>query len=154
MGELKSRTVAREEIHRTLEGILDLERLTSRDYFGRGDAAGFAGFAAIAGEDSAAAANFGDGIALRLLVRSGCSFAPGRGGWACLLQKQLDEMTDVREMIARGIADDPPAVASDPGVIRRGFNAELDELHDITSRGGRLSRRWKSGSGSGPGLRR
>src|SRR6202040_3192785 len=37
--------------------------------------------------------------------------------------------------IARGIADDPPAVASDPGVIRRGFNAELDELHDITRQG-------------------
>src|SRR5277367_3358788 len=30
VGELKSRTVEREEIHRTLEGILDLERLTSR----------------------------------------------------------------------------------------------------------------------------
>ncbi len=44
-------------------------------------------------------------------------------------------MADVREMIARGIADDPPAVASDPGVIRRGFNAELDELHDITQAG-------------------
>ncbi len=38
-------------------------------------------------------------------------------------------------MIARGIADDPPAVASDPGVIRRGFDAELDELHDITKQG-------------------
>src|ERR1700723_3496564 len=30
VGELKSRTVEREEIHRTLEGVLDLERLTSR----------------------------------------------------------------------------------------------------------------------------
>ncbi len=30
VAELKSRTVEREEIHRTLEGILDLERLTSR----------------------------------------------------------------------------------------------------------------------------
>ena len=38
-------------------------------------------------------------------------------------------------MIARGIADDPPALPSDPGVIRRGFNAELDELHDITKQG-------------------
>ena len=51
------------------------------------------------------------------------------------LREQLDEMADVRDMIARGIADDPPAVASDPGVIRRGFNAELDELHDITRQG-------------------
>jgi len=60
--------------------------------------------------------------------------APGRGRLTAL-REQLDEMADVREMIARGIADDPPAVASDPGVIRRGFNAELDELHDITKQG-------------------
>ncbi len=44
-------------------------------------------------------------------------------------------MTDVREIIARGIADDPPAVASEPGVIRRGFNGELDELREILTHG-------------------
>jgi len=47
----------------------------------------------------------------------------------------LDELADVRGKIASGIADDPPATASDSGVIRRGFNAELDELRDITTRG-------------------
>src|SRR5260370_28503164 len=41
-------------------------------------------------------------------------------------------MADVRETVARGIADDPPALPSDPGVIRRGYDAELDELRDIT----------------------
>ena len=51
------------------------------------------------------------------------------------LREQLDEMADVRDMIARGIADDPPAMANDPGVIRRGFDAELDELRDITKQG-------------------
>ena len=41
-------------------------------------------------------------------------------------------MPEVRDRIAAGISDDPPALPSDPGVIRRGFNAELDELRDIT----------------------
>jgi DNA mismatch repair protein MutS len=57
------------------------------------------------------------------------------GGRLAALREQLDEMADVREMVAHGIADDPPAMASDAGVIRRGFNAELDELHDITKQG-------------------
>ena len=44
-------------------------------------------------------------------------------------------MADVRDAVARGIADDPPALPGDPGVIRRGYDAELDELHDITKKG-------------------
>ena len=52
-----------------------------------------------------------------------------------MLREQLDEMADVRDTIARGIADDPPAMPGDPGVIRRGYDAELDELHDITKKG-------------------
>jgi DNA mismatch repair protein MutS len=126
VGELKSRTVEREEIHRTLEGILDQERLTSRITLG--------------------VATPRDLLALRQSLEKiptlrglleplvAATAAPGRGRLAAL-REQLDEMADVREMIARGIADDPPAVASDPGVIRRGFNAELDELHDITKQG-------------------
>ena len=44
-------------------------------------------------------------------------------------------VADVRDLIARGIADDPPALANEAGVIRRGFHAELDELRDITKQG-------------------
>ena len=51
------------------------------------------------------------------------------------LRDELDEMADVRGIIGRGIADDPPAVASEPGIIRRGFDGELDELRDILTDG-------------------
>ena len=34
--------------------------------------------------------------------------------------------------IARAIADEPPALATDPGIIRAGFDAELDELRDLS----------------------
>ena len=61
VAELRAQTVAREEIHRTLEGILDLERLTSRVTLGSGYAARFAGAARVAGADSGAAAIAGDG---------------------------------------------------------------------------------------------
>jgi DNA mismatch repair protein MutS len=125
VGELKSRTVEREEIHRTLEGILDLERLTSRITLG-----------VATPRDLLALRQSLEKIPpLRGLLEPLVTAAAAPGRRLGLLREQLDEMTDVREMIARGIADDPPAVASDPGVIRRGFNAELDELHDITRQG-------------------
>jgi DNA mismatch repair protein MutS len=128
VGELKSRTVDREEIHRTLEGILDLERLTSRITLGVATPRDL-----LALRQSLEKIPVLRGL-LEPLVAAAAAAAPGRGRLAAL-REQLDEMADVREMIARGIADDPPAVASDPGVIRRGFNAELDELHDITRQG-------------------
>src|SRR3984957_5181263 len=124
VAELRSRTMVREEIRKTLEGILDLERLTSRVTLG--------------------VASPRDLLALRqslekipvlrkLLAQSSDAAAPG--GRLSSLCERLDEMRDVCETIARGIADDPPAVANDPGVIRAGYNAELDELQAITKQG-------------------
>jgi DNA mismatch repair protein MutS len=125
VGELKSRTVEREEIHRTLEGILDLERLTSRITLG-----------VATPRDLLALRQSLEMIpALRGLLEPLVAAAAAPGGRLAALREQLDEMADVRDMVARGIADDPPALSSDPGVIRRGFNAELDELHDITKQG-------------------
>src|SRR5262249_52945615 len=51
------------------------------------------------------------------------------------LREQLDELDDVRDTIARAISDEPPAVLNEPGVIRAGFHAELDELREITRHG-------------------
>src|SRR5580704_12355854 len=124
VAELRSQTMVREEIRKTLEEILDLERLTSRVTLG--------------------VASPRDLLALRqslekipvlrkLLAQSSDAAAPG--GRLSSLCERLDEMRDVCETIARGIADDPPAVANDPGVIRAGYNAELDELQAITKQG-------------------
>ncbi len=40
----------------------------------------------------------------------------------------------MRERLARAVADDPPNLASDPGVIRAGYDAELDELRELSQR--------------------
>ena len=141
VAELRSQTVAREEIHRTLEGILDLERLTSRVTLG---AATPRDLLALRGsleripalrqllETLISAADAGRAAAAE---SSSLSAGAAGGSRLGLLREQLDEMADVRGTIARGIADDPPAMAGDPGVIRRGYDAELDELHDITKKG-------------------
>jgi DNA mismatch repair protein MutS len=129
VAELKSRTVAREEIHNELANIFDLERLTSRVTLG-----------VTTPRDLLALGRSLEKIpALRALIVSAETGRAERPGVPSRrlseLRESLDELADVRDTIARGIADDPPAVSSDPGVIRRGFDAELDELRDITKQG-------------------
>ena len=135
VAELKSQTVAREEIRRTLEGILDLERLTSRVTLG---VATPRDLLALRGslERIPALRRLLAGAMLSAISNPSVAAVTARGNSRLSsLHEELDEMADVRDTIARGIADDPPAVASDPGVIRRGYDAELDELHDITRKG-------------------
>ncbi|HEY0378741.1 MAG TPA: DNA mismatch repair protein MutS [Pyrinomonadaceae bacterium] len=49
-----------------------------------------------------------------------------------ILTDNLDELAELRELIARSIADDPPARLSDGGAIHDGYSAELDELRGIS----------------------
>jgi DNA mismatch repair protein MutS len=49
---------------------------------------------------------------------------------------ELDDLTDVRDLIERTLIDEPPAVARDGGFTRDGVDAELDEMRTV-SRSGR-----------------
>ena len=48
------------------------------------------------------------------------------------LHYEIDELGDVRELLERAIGDEPPATVNDPGMIRKGYHAELDELRDLS----------------------
>jgi len=54
------------------------------------------------------------------------------------LVAEIDDLTDIRESLDRAVVDEPPAVARDGGVIRDGFDPELDALRTI-SRGGKAA---------------
>jgi DNA mismatch repair protein MutS len=116
VAEFKAQTMLREEIRQNLGGIQDLERLAGRATLG------------LAGPR--------DLVALRqsiaripLLRRYLANCAAAR---LAALHAEMDELADVQKQLERAIADDPPALASDPGVIRRGFDAELDGLRDLS----------------------
>ena len=49
-----------------------------------------------------------------------------------VLNESMDELADVRALIASAIEDDPPAKVVDGGVIRNGYSAELDELRSLS----------------------
>ena len=51
------------------------------------------------------------------------------------IRGQLDTLDDAVSLIEAAIAEDPPASASDPGIIRAGYSRELDELRSIRHSG-------------------
>ncbi len=51
------------------------------------------------------------------------------------LERRLELCPDVRELLDKALTDDPPYIAKDGGVIKAGYNAELDELRTLTSEG-------------------
>jgi DNA mismatch repair protein MutS len=119
VGHFVQQTVVRGEIRKELRGIQDLERLTSRITLGQ--------------------AGPRELVALRkslsqLPVLRNFVTPPPAGGSALLrhLHGEIDELNDVRETLERSIADEPPALATDPGMIRLGFHAELDELRNLS----------------------
>ncbi len=50
-----------------------------------------------------------------------------------VLSENIFELPDIRELIERAISDEPPVNANDGGVIRDGYNAELDELRAVST---------------------
>jgi DNA mismatch repair protein MutS len=114
--ELKNHTVLREEIRHDLAGVQDLERLAGRVTLG--------------------AASPRDLLGLRQsltripLLRKYLTNCPSAR--LSTLHAEMDELADVSERIESALADDPPALASDPGVIRSGYNEELDELRELS----------------------
>ncbi len=50
-----------------------------------------------------------------------------------VLSENIFELPEIRDLIDRAISDEPPVNASDGGVIRDGYNAELDDLRSIST---------------------
>jgi DNA mismatch repair protein MutS len=116
---LLQQTVVRGEIRKELRGILDLERLTSRITLGLA-----APRELLALRKSLA----------QLPILKNFVMPPPAGGSDLLrrLHEEIDELADVRELLEGALADEPPALATDPGIIRGGFHAELDELRNLS----------------------
>jgi DNA mismatch repair protein MutS len=53
-------------------------------------------------------------------------------------QPWIDPCDDLRDLLSRALADEPPARASDGGVVRDGFDEALDEARNLMRSGQRL----------------
>ncbi len=50
-----------------------------------------------------------------------------------VLSENIFELPEIRELIEKAISDEAPLNISDGGVIRQGFNSELDQLREVSS---------------------
>ena len=108
--------VAREELRRALDGVLDLERLLSRVTLETANPRDVLALAASLAKIPAVKTSLGRLNAERVNV----------------LQSMLDELGDVRERIEKTIVPEPPLSFADGGVICAGVDRDLDELRDLS----------------------
>jgi DNA mismatch repair protein MutS len=119
VGELKQRTLVREEMRELLRDVYDIERLVTRVSRGRANARDLLALKqtldvvprikeAVSGADSARLAELCD---------------------------SLDTMEKVRGLIGRAVREDPPIEVTEGGVIKEGFDDELDELRRVENEG-------------------
>ena len=128
-----------EDLRKLLDGLYDVERLVGRIGFGN--------------------ANARDLIALKCALvrlpqikarlRPPSSSQPSsppeagkgvEGGLLCTLEQNLDELQDVFALIDAALVDDPPIFVREGGLVKRGYDAALDELRDQAAHG----KRWLS----------
>ncbi len=109
----------RDELAEILSGIHDMERLITRISYGTANAR-----------------------ELRSLGETIRNLTPLKGLLADVdtvllkrIENEIDPMEDLVELIDAAIVDEPPFSVREGGMIRRGFNEELDGLHEIVDNG-------------------
>ncbi len=113
--------VVRGEIRSTLRRVYDLERLVGRAVMGTANPRDLV----------ALRQSLSRVPAIREFVAGLCSV----GAMFRELENSIDPMEELVDLIERGIREDCPVQLRDGGIIRQGFNQELDELVAIQKDG-------------------
>lgn len=119
VGELAEDSILRDALAEKLSGIHDLERLMSRIVYGTSNGRELRSL-------SFACASLAP---LKQLLKESCS------EMLCGIREEIDELSDVRDLIEQSIVDEPPFSVREGGVIRPDFNEELDLLKGDMSDG-------------------
>ncbi len=109
-------TVRREELRRSLDGILDLERLLSRVTLETANPRDVLALGASLGRIPKVRSVLAGLAAVRLAALHGL----------------IDELGDLRGKIDRTLVPEPPLTLSDGGVIAAGVDNDLDELRNLS----------------------
>ena len=117
--EAKNNMAIRKEIRECLKTVSDLERLAGRISMGYSTARDL-----IALKNSI--------FALPTLIKSLSTF---RADLFCWDNSILAPLKRIGKLIEDAIVDDPPPTINEGGIIRRGYNPELDKLIDISRNG-------------------
>lgn len=115
VAELRRNTIMRDRTRQQLSKIQDLERLLGRISLGT--------------------ANPRDLLSLKssleIIPEIKLLLEQATSSLLEVLREDLDELSDISQLIKEAITDEPPANLSDGGVFREGYHKELDELRSI-----------------------
>ncbi len=115
IGEIASNFVLREELRELLGCVLDLERLITKVTYAT---AGARELRAIC-------------KTVAVLPRVKAALDPLESEELLSLFNSIDELTDIHDLIDSAINEDPPFQVREGGIIKSGFNADVDELRSI-----------------------
>ena len=110
----------REELKADLSGILDLERLTAKAVYGSANA-----------KDLLAIA-----LSLAKVPRIRERLADASSNSLSALAESMDPMSELVDRLLYAIVDEPPFTVREGGMIRPGYDAEVDRLSAICHSGG------------------
>jgi DNA mismatch repair protein MutS len=119
IAEFHSRIVFQDEFREILKDMHDMERLIARISLGTGNA-----------RDMLALRS-----SLRLLPLIKEKLSNCEATLLCVLNEEMEDISDVAALIERSIYEDPPVTLTEGNIIKDGYNAELDELRGVSSSG-------------------
>lgn len=117
--EISKNILLKEELRELLNQVYDIERLMGKVIYG--------------------SANARDLIALKssleILPEVKGSLSEFESSMLEELQQDLDKLADVTELIASSIQDEPPTTITEGGIIKEGYDEQLDEYLDAKKNG-------------------
>ncbi len=119
VSELYSRFIDRGELSEILSGILDLERIMTKIVYGTGNARDLRALSSTA----------------KVLPELKAKTSAFNSDEMRSISENIDELKDIYELIDESIVEDPPFSVREAGMIKPGFNDEVDRLRNILNGG-------------------
>ena len=119
VGELKDSFMQRCELREMLAGIYDIERITGKIALG--------------------SCNARDMVSLRQSLSKipyiKEALSQCNSNMLKEINEEIDNLQDVWELLEKAIADEPPVALKEGGLIKKGYNAEVDECKEASVNG-------------------
>lgn len=117
--ELNNNAIMREEIREYLNPVYDLERLVSRITYQSANPRDLVAFKS----------SLSMLPAIKYLLKdSSCDELK-------TVEEELDALEDVHALISKAIVDEPPMIVREGGIIKEGYNEEVDKLRQAKTEG-------------------
>ena len=117
--ELKENMILRGDIIENLKKVYDIERLAGKMAYGNSNARDMISLKA--------------SLAKMPEVKKALSYC--NSSYLKELYENLDELQDIHELIENSIVEDPPITIKDGGIIKLGYDEEIDKLKTATTEG-------------------